>query len=144
MHGLRLNFCRVDLDPFARNGFKGISSSLGPLRFFLLTGYAWINTLRFLRSGLVPHFSRLLQSEGRIRAEAQQAFLAIVFAVFHFPVLAAGRIDLQKQAATIKELVHFIFGLGITHLGGGQRFYQFCKTLSSFIEPQHEPLQKSL
>ena len=84
----------MNFHPLKGDSFKGILGPVRPLQLFTALGFGRVNARRFLRTSLISLFPGLLQGDIRVRPKGQQAFLAVIPAVFQLPVLATRRSNL--------------------------------------------------
>lgn len=116
-HLLRFSRCSPSSCPscahaLARDNFEGVGISdvatvLGstPCRSRIGAGLDQL-------PGVQPFFARAGQGDDRVCAKRQAVFLVVRLHVAHPPVLAAGGVDFEIEAAAFRELVDLVAGLG--------------------------------
>jgi hypothetical protein len=105
--GLRFDLCTVYFHPRQRDGFKGILCAFRSLCLFPAPDLSGVEPRRFVCPGFIASSSGLFQRYGRIPAEREKPFLAVVLAVFQLATSENLMSDFSRQLL-YKKLFNFI------------------------------------
>jgi Domain of unknown function (DUF4158) len=108
---------RVFLEPLARDRLEGIRGGIEGHEFLVFARGAGIDAIGDQLAHLVATVARLLQSDVRVHAERNPLLLAGEAILETLPT-AAGRRDLQIQAAAVEQADGFLLSRSILNFRG--------------------------